>query len=28
VHRSRMMKKLGVSSVVQLVRLIDTASPG
>ena len=28
VHRSRMMKKLGVSSLVQLVRLIDTASPG
>jgi len=25
VHRSRMMKKLGVSSVVQLVRLVDTA---
>src|SRR5215510_7621174 len=25
VHRSRMMKKLGVSSVVQLVRLVDAA---
>jgi len=29
VHRSRMMKKLGVSSVVQLVRLVETAiGPG
>jgi len=26
VHRSRMMKKLGVSSVVELIRLLDTAS--
>jgi FixJ family two-component response regulator len=26
VHRSRMMKKLGVSSVVQLIRLVDAAS--
>ena len=29
VHRSRMMRKLGVSSVVQLVRLVETAiGPG
>jgi FixJ family two-component response regulator len=26
VHRSRMMKKLGVGSVVELIRLVDTAS--
>jgi FixJ family two-component response regulator len=26
VHRSRMMKKLGVSSLVQLIRLVDAAS--
>jgi len=25
VHRSRMMKKLGVTSVVELIRLVDTA---
>jgi len=25
VHRSRMMKKLGVASVVELIRLVDTA---